>query len=434
MQGGEYVKRVLWGCMAALLLLSGCGKTEESSAPSADAAPQIAAESVEASQTEEISAASASETYSDAWDPDSIWITQLYQKGEALDVVGSTMNALIEQGFATEADMSEMLSPGQGMEPVEMTGPSGETMTVTVMNPFLRTVTAGEAVIAAFSFFPKETGLRFAKTMEFGTAARDDVIAYMGKPEQETAQTIEYQLTGMNMLLMNVTLNFGFDTQLVEADENTKTVLHFENNVLVGMEQENTALLHPDDSALEQAGMDPELGRPSYYKTVPVHVPTLAEKYADALEKSGIDVEICAATGEIVPKLTILFPLGSAELTETERAALDEFIQQELELLLTSPYGESVKRIEFQGFADTSGTDGASGTYGTDTALSQGRAQAVLQYCVNSELLTQEQKQLLTDAAETQGYGHSDPVYTGFGTVDQDACRRVKVRIYLNEY
>lgn len=150
--------------------------------------------------------------------------------------------------------MSEMLSPGQGMEPVEMTGPSGETMTVTVMNPFLRTVTAGEAVIAAFTFFPKETGLRFAKTMEFGTAARDDVIAYMGKPEQETAQTIEYQLTGMNMLLMNVTLNFGFDTQLVEADENTKTVLHFENNVLVGMEQENTALLHPDDSALEQAG------------------------------------------------------------------------------------------------------------------------------------------------------------------------------------
>ena len=102
--------------------------------------------------------------------------------------------------------------------------------------------------------------------------------------------------------------------------------------------------------------------------------------------------------------------------------------------MLTSPYGESVKRIEFQGFADTSGTDGASGTYGTDTALSQGRAQAVLQYCVNSELLTQEQKQLLTDAAETQGYGHSDPVYTGFGTVDQDACRRVKVRIYLNEY
>lgn len=236
------------------------------------------------------------------------------------------------------------------------------------------------------------------------------------------------------MLLMNVTLSFGFDTQLVEADENTKTVLHFENNVLVGMEQENTALLHPDDSALEQAGMDSELGRPSYYKTVPVHVPTLAEEYADALEKSGIDVEICAATGEIVPELTILFPLGSAELTETERAALDEFIQQELELLLTSPYGESVKRIEFQGFADTRGTDGASGAYGTDTALSQGRAQAVLQYCVDSELLTQEQKQLLTDAAETQGYGHSDPVYTGFGTVDQDACRRVKVRIYLNEY
>lgn len=429
MQGGEYVKRVLWGCMAALLLLSGCGKTEESSAPSVDAAPQIPAESVKASQTEEISAASASETYSDAWDPDSIWITQLYQNGEALDVVGSTVNALIEQSFATTADTSEMLSPGQVMEPVEITGPSGETMTVTVMNPFLRTVTAGEAVIAAFSFFPKETGLRFAKTMEFGTAARDDVIAYMGKPEQETAQTIEYQLTGMDMLLLNVTLNFGFDAQLVEADDATKTVLHFENDVLIGIEQENTALLHPGDSTLEQAGIDPQLGTPSYYKTVPVHVPTLAEQYADALEENGIDVEICAATGEIVPELTILFPVGSAELTEQE--ALDEFIQQELALLLTSPYGESVKRIEFQGFADTSGTDGASGAYGTDTALSQARAHSVLQYCVDSELLTQEQKQLLTGAAEVQGYGHSDPVYTGYGAVDQDACRRVKVRIYL---
>lgn len=431
MQGGEHVKRVLWGCMAALLLLSGCGKTEEASAPNTDTVPQITAESVEASRTEENSAASASETYSDAWDPDSIWITQLYQNGEALDVVGSTVNTLTEQGFAAEADTSEMLSPGQVMAPIEMTGPSGETMTVTVMNPFLRTVTAGEAVIAQFSFFPKETGLKFAKTMEFGAAARDDVIAYMGKPEQETAQTIEYQLTGMDMLLLNVTLNFGFDAQLVEADQNTKTVLHFENDVLVGMEQENTALLHPDDSALEQAGMDPQLGTPSYYKTVPVHVPTLAEQYADALEGNGIDVEICAATGEIIPELTILFPVGSAELTETEQDAFDEFIEQELALLLTSPYGESVKRIEFQGFADPSGTDGASGAYGTDTALSQARAEAVVQYCMDSELLTQEQKQLLTNAAETQGYGHSDPVYTGFGAVDQDACRRVKVRIYL---
>ena len=63
--------------------------------------------------------------------------------------------------------------------------------------------------------------------------------------------------------------------------------------------------------------------------------------------------------------------------------------------------------------------------------LSQKRADAVLDYCLNSAATTQEQKDRFGALAQARGYSFSDPVFDENGNVDMEASRRVAVKFYI---
>ena len=95
-------------------------------------------------------------------------------------------------------------------------------------------------------------------------------------------------------------------------------------------------------------------------------------------------------------------------------------------VLFDGAYADRVSAVVFEGHTDT------NASYEYNLELSQKRAQAVLDYCLNSTAMTQEQKDRFGALAQAKGYSFSDPVYDENGNVDMDASRRVAVKFYIN--
>lgn len=155
----------------------------------------------------------------------------------------------------------------------------------------------------------------------------------------------------------------------------------------------------------------------------------IIEDLRDELSKADLDTGVDKNTGAITFKGAVLFDLNSADLKESGKLLLAEFLPIYLRTLMSGENAQYIGEIIIEGHTDP------SGPYLLNLELSQQRALAVVTYCLSDEFtgLTQAEKELLYDIMTANGRSWSDPIYGSNGRVDADASRRVEFKFRLKD-
>ncbi|MBQ7797090.1 MAG: OmpA family protein [Lachnospiraceae bacterium] len=138
-------------------------------------------------------------------------------------------------------------------------------------------------------------------------------------------------------------------------------------------------------------------------------------------------------TGSITFSSDVLFAFGSANLTTESKDSLQEVIPMYLGVLLQEEYRSYIAEIIIEGHTDT------KGTYESNMNLSYNRANAVANFCMDSDNgLSAEEISGLQRLLTVNGRSYSDPIYSSGGgpgsrEVDMDASRRVEIKFRLKE-
>lgn len=147
--------------------------------------------------------------------------------------------------------------------------------------------------------------------------------------------------------------------------------------------------------------------------TIHIELPTMAPIKIDSLSTKvkalDSDYEVDQSTGAVTLPSNVLFASDSAEISDEGKASLKDFIDAYTEVILSD---DSVSTIVVEGHTDT------NGTHEYNQTLSEKRANAVKDYCI-------EQHPELEKYMEAKGCSYDYPIYKDDGSVDMDASRRV---------
>jgi chemotaxis protein MotB len=146
-----------------------------------------------------------------------------------------------------------------------------------------------------------------------------------------------------------------------------------------------------------------------------------------AFEDAGIEVNIDDTTGEIIMDAKVLFDVDSYEISDEGKKYLDQFVKVYVPVLFSNEFKDSIDQVHFDGHTDS------RGSFGHNAELSDKRARAVLDYCLESTAngLTAEEKELLSQKGVTQGHASTNLIYDEEGHEDSEASRRVTVKFFI---
>lgn len=153
----------------------------------------------------------------------------------------------------------------------------------------------------------------------------------------------------------------------------------------------------------------------------------------DALksEFSGSDFEINIdpQTGAIVFDSSLLFEKNQYVLREEGTTFLNSFLPKYFAILLSDNFSPYVAEIIVEGHTDT------DGEYMYNLQLSQNRALAVANYCLDEKtgLLNANELNQLRGLLTANGRSWSTPIYHENGSVNMDASRRVEIKFRLKD-
>lgn len=155
----------------------------------------------------------------------------------------------------------------------------------------------------------------------------------------------------------------------------------------------------------------------------------IIEELLGALKASNITGAKVDDSGAIVFDSEMMFPLGSATLNATGKRFLDNFLPNYLRVLMSEEHSKYVSQIIIEGHTDT------SGSFMTNSVLSQNRAMSVLNYIMSDEFtgITDQEKARLEQVVSTNGRAYSDPILNEDGTVNMSASRRVVIKFRMND-
>lgn len=154
-------------------------------------------------------------------------------------------------------------------------------------------------------------------------------------------------------------------------------------------------------------------------------VSALSEEFAG----SELNITIDEQTGALTMDSSVLFALDSSTLVSEGQSALSEFLPKYFSVVLSEEYLPYISEIIIEGHTDT------AGTYMYNLGLSQSRAQAVAEFCLDEEasLFEPETIETIRSILTVSGKSWSDPVYNDDGTVNADLSRRVEVKFRLSD-
>lgn len=168
------------------------------------------------------------------------------------------------------------------------------------------------------------------------------------------------------------------------------------------------------DASLSENGEIDSLDEASLRQLLAIRS-NIQTKLIAAFEEQGISVTV--DQGAISLDSSILFGFDEAELSDEGKAFLDAFTQAYGTVLREAEgHLDYIDHILVEGYTDSTGDD----TY--NLALSEKRAQAVADYCRNSDYM-------MVLYLETRGGGSSNLIYDENGKEDSAASRRVEFKI-----
>lgn len=153
----------------------------------------------------------------------------------------------------------------------------------------------------------------------------------------------------------------------------------------------------------------------------------IIQDLSQALTAANLRATVDAATGDIVLDSAVFFDSNSSSIKGTGRDLLSRFLPVYLGVLMRPEYVDFVGEIIIEGHTDT------AGTYMTNLKLSQNRALAVAEYCLQLPSLTNSQVSLLQELLTAKGRSFADPVYNLDGSVNMEQSRRVEFKFRLKD-
>ena len=210
--------------------------------------------------------------------------------------------------------------------------------------------------------------------------------------------------------------------KLLEADGDCDLTFCFDGSVLKSFSYTSPRLLY---SGLDSNVDEEELQNMDEEKMGAVMKVRgdILTSLREAFRNAGIESEIDETTGEIAMDSKVLFDINSYELSDEGKAYLDQFMKAYIPVLFSDEFRDSIAHVDFEGHTDS------VGSFGFNMELSQNRADAVRDYCLESSEngLDADQKALLKEKAVTRGFAGTDLVYDENGKEDRDASRRVLI-------
>lgn len=153
-------------------------------------------------------------------------------------------------------------------------------------------------------------------------------------------------------------------------------------------------------------------------------IQALSEEFAS----SHMTVQVDEQTGAIVLPDGILFDVNKASISKDGQAFLKSFVPKYVSVLLSDKFEGYISEIIIEGHTDT------DGAYMYNLDLSQKRAFAVSEYCLDEKKgsLNNKQIETLRKIVTANGRSYSDPIMKK-GKVDKDASRRVVFKFRLKD-
>ena len=153
--------------------------------------------------------------------------------------------------------------------------------------------------------------------------------------------------------------------------------------------------------------------------------PKIISDLSSALSYNNIDATIDQKTGDIKLKSYVFFDTSKFNIKQSGIELLNRFLPVYLGVLMQPEYQNYVAEIIIEGHTDS------DGSYTSNLKLSQERALAVAQYCLEMGGLSNDMKLKLQDIMTATGRSESDLVYNADGTENKEASHRVEFKFRL---
>ncbi|MCR4891742.1 MAG: OmpA family protein [Lachnospiraceae bacterium] len=155
----------------------------------------------------------------------------------------------------------------------------------------------------------------------------------------------------------------------------------------------------------------------------------LIQALKEEFDNSNLHIAVDEQTGAITFDSSILFDYNKAEVKESGKKFLSEFLPRYVKVLLGDKYKDFVSEILIEGHTDT------EGQYIFNLNLSQKRAFSVAEYCLSDDngFLSDSELKALRGVVAVTGRSYSNPVYGEDGKVDMAASRRVEFLFRLKD-
>ena len=140
-------------------------------------------------------------------------------------------------------------------------------------------------------------------------------------------------------------------------------------------------------------------------------------------------IEVDQQTGAIVFDSNVLFDFGKYSLKSDAKSFLKTFFPKYFRVLMSDDFEPYISEIIIEGYTDN------SGTFVYNLELSQKRALAIAQYCLDKDhkLLNDDELAKLEILLTANGRSYNNLKYKEDGKVDTAASRRVEFKFRLKD-
>ncbi len=339
-----------------------------------------------------------------------------------LGFVAGSVEAVLQLGFVTDADLTAVLRPGE-VSPEFTVTKDGVSALISAANPYDTDITVGDGVIASCTL---ESGAaEFVAGLICGKATPEQIIQSLGQPYELTEDSVVYKVfAGKTWTLGELgKLYAGFSA---DSMQNWELIFGIAGGVLASVKLLDPVLSY---GGIEENVPEEDIEDVTYEEQVDIVEikKSILEELTAGFAAAEIDVRVDAVTGEIILSDSILFENESYTLSESGKAYLDRVFAVYSDVLLGDEYSGNISGIVFEGHTNT------LGTFDYNQDLSEKRAKAVYDHCVESDAngMNEAQRASLSEIGQTIGRAYTDPVYTESGEVDMEASRRVVLKFFV---
>ncbi len=350
----------------------------------------------------------------------------IYCSNKILDIWGKSMTNLKEKKLKCSEDMDRTLKSMEVSDEIKVTS-GWSSAYVRVINPYENEVPLSDCLVCSFYTEDKKGKFRFESDgPKCGDDCYDDLL-------QTNVYIYEKERLVYKEYIMALSeIEFAGDSdrkgkKLVDVSNNVELTFCFDGSKLKSFSFTDPGLLYDgladnvDKNALERMSDEQR------QEAIRIRN-SIRARLIEAFKEAGVEAAIDETTGEIIMDTKVLFGVDSFEISDEGKDYLDQFMGIYIPVLFADEFKEYIDQVRFDGHTDS------VGSVGHNIDLSNKRAKAVLDYCLESSKngLTAAQKDMLKDKAATEGHGSSNLIYDENGEEDREASRRVTVKFFLN--